>query len=312
MSAPPSARNHRENDSCIVCGSNSRSLLFRTRDRHYGIPGEFEIFRCDACSLVHLFPMPTEQELISFYPEDYYAYQEVARKKPWKQFVKKLIGYNIHTNDPHFSRAGRVLDVGCGSGEFLLEMRKKGWDVYGVEPKVLGANIGHRTAGIHIAQGTLPCATAMFPDGMFDYVRSNHSFEHIRDPSTALAEMKRLLSPVGKLFIGVPNIASLNAKVFGRYWWYLGAPVHTFNYSVKTLSALLEKSGFRIERVRFNSDFGGVLGSYQIFLNRRSNRRSLDGLPINSQLMRVSAHWLAKLIDGCHLGDAVEFTCSKS
>src|SRR5450432_865609 len=268
----------RDDEPCVLCGTVSHTLLYRTHDRHYGIKGEFDVCQCDECGLVHLYPMPTESELINFYPDDYYAYQELEQgRKRLKQFLKTILAFNIHTRDPKFERPGRVLDVGCGSGHFLLEMKKQGWEVHGVEPSAGAAELGQSSAGINIVQGTMPSATKVFADDMFDYVRSNHSFEHMPNPSAVLSEMRRILNPQGKLFIGVPNIDSVNARVFGRYWWYLGAPVHTFNYSVSTLSSLLKKNGLRIERVRFNSDYGGVLGSLQIAANRTSGRKSTDG-----------------------------------
>jgi hypothetical protein len=99
--------------------------------------------------------------------------------------------------------------------------------------------------------------------------------------------------------------------VFRQYWWYLGAPVHTFTYSVKTLSQLLKKHGFGVEKVAYNSDFAGILGSFQIWQNRGNGRRSTEGSAINSPFLRLPCHWVAKFIDLLKMGDAIEITATK-
>jgi SAM-dependent methyltransferase len=298
--------------ACMLCGSSKKTLLYRTRDRHYGIPGEFELYRCEGCSLVALAPMLTEAELNDFYPRDYFAYQQFEpQESPAKARFKRIVGMELATRDPEFDSPGTMLDVGCGSGRFLEKMRQKGWDVHGVEPSRSAAQLGRRQWQLDIRHGTLPSASQGWPDGMFDYIRSNHSFEHIPNPLDALGEMRRLLKVDGKLFIGVPNIGSVNAWVFGRYWWYLGAPVHTFNYSAATLRKITAVAGFRPLSIKCNSDYGGVVGSMQIYLNRNNGRMSGEGALINNVLCRVAGQWVAKALDLLGGGDAIEIVCAK-
>jgi hypothetical protein len=116
----------------------------------------------------------------------------------------------------------------------------------------------------------------------------------------------------GRLLIGVPNITGVNARLFGQYWWHLGAPVHPFSYSVETLSQLLEKHRFVVEAVRYNSDYAGILGSVQIWFNRNNGRKSSEGVAFNSKLLRVGCHWIAKTMDLFRVGDAIEITARKA
>ena len=207
-----------------------------------------------------------------------------------------------------FRRRANFLTLAAGSGEYLLKMREKGWRVRGVEPSRYGAEEGRR-AGLEIFQGTLP--EAGFTASSFDYIRSNHSFEHIPNPIAVAREMYRILCPGGKLFIGIPNADSLPFRIFGRYWWYLGAPVHTYNYSTKTIISLLEKTGFEVVRVYYNSDFASLLGSFQIYVNRKTNKRSDEGAFIRNRPLQIIANLLAKCLDLLHLGDAIEVICKK-
>jgi SAM-dependent methyltransferase len=297
--------------ACPLCLGNQYQHLYTTRDRHYGIQGWFSIARCRRCSLVFLNPMPDETTLAGMYPETYYSYQDFFKKpSALKELVRKLLLIRIGTKDPAFPAPGRMLDIGCGSGNFLYTMRERGWETYGVELNAQAAALGKECAGLEIFPGNL--LDAHFPSAHFDYIRANHSFEHIANPNEVLREIHRILKPSGKLMIGVPNIDGLNAKLFRTYWWYLGAPVHTFNYSVKTLSQMLQKHQFVVERVTYNSDYSGIIGSIQIFLNRNTQRVSTEGRLFRNPAAVTLGQWIAKLFDRFRAGDAIEITCHKA
>jgi len=296
-------------ESCVLCGGKNLKSIYKTYDRHYGMKGEFNIDQCQSCSLVFLNPMPSEEYLTSLYPKTYYSYQDFYDKKSFLRNFYRNYLLKIGTLDPHFDSPGKIVDVGCGSGKFLYAMKKKGWEVYGVEVNENAAKLGNELEQLNIHPGDL--LTSKFDDDFFDYVRSNHSFEHMTNPEPVLEEMHRILKPDGKLLIGVPNIDSFNGRFFKKYWWYLGAPVHTFNYSVATLSKMLEKHGFVVEKVSYNGDYTGVLGSFQIFLNRKNGKMSKQGFFINNILFRAIAHRIAKLLNLFKTGDAMEIICSK-
>jgi len=292
--------------SCPLCELGDFTELYVTRDRHYGISGSFRVVRCVHCSLVFLNPMYSSGELKGLYPTDYYAYQDKFQRIRWKELLKKVLGYVTLTKDPHFETPGSVLDLGCGSGWFLQRMRASGWVTYGVEINSAAAALGKDSKGLNIFCGTLE--EAKYPSEFFDYVRSNHSFEHISNPNDTLKELHRILKPSGKLLVCVPNINSLSYKVFGKFWWYLGVPVHPFNYSRGTLSHLLAKHGFRVERICFNSDYFGFAGSFQIWLNRNKQKKSIEGAVANSHTIQLICQWLAKITDFVCWGDEIEIT----
>jgi SAM-dependent methyltransferase len=296
--------------NCILCGVSDQEALYIARDRHYGIAGQYVLVRCRGCSLIFINPMYSEHELSSLYPSGYYAYKDNFSKVVWKEFIRTILGLSVHTRDPQFGTPGKMLDVGCGSGWFLSEMREKGWEAYGVEPNAAAAALGCNTAGLNIFPGVLERAS--FPSGFFDYIRSNHSFEHISNPKETLREIYRILHPEGKLLIGVPNFDSVAAKLFGQYWWYLGAPVHAYTYSVSTLSKLLVATGFRVQRVVYNSNYGGTTGSLQLWINRKNGHLSTQGGLINNPLARAVGHWVAKVTDLFRLGDSIEVIATKA
>ena len=298
-------------DKCPLCESSNYGILYpEIIDRHYGISGEFIIAKCNNCSLVFLNPLPDDSILVNLYPEDFYAYQDLMPKKSLlKKVLRNVLLVGMDTKDPKFDNPGKILDIGCGSGQFLSKMKDKGWDCYGVEVSSDASEIGNKSADLNIFTGSL--VDASFPSNHFEYIRSNHSFEHVYNPNETMSEIYRILKPGGKLFIGVPNIESLNAQIFGEYWWYLGAPVHTFNYSARTLTKMIEKHGLTVENVRCNSNYSGLLGSLQIYLNRTSHKLSTDGFMITNPVLIVVSHYLSKVIDLFRSGDAIEIISSK-
>lgn len=290
-------------DDCLLCRGKNIRPIYTTRDRHYGIEGLFTLVRCTGCGLICLDHIYSDAELTAMYPADYYAYQIPAVPSKLERVARKLLGYEARTKDPDFAEPGKLLDIGCGSGSFLLKMKAQGWEVAGIEPNRAAAALA-REQGLNVFCG--PLDQAGFGDASFDYIRANHAFEHMTKPREALEEISRLLRRQGRLFLGVPNCEGLTAKIFGEFWWHLCPPIHPFSYSMSTLCRLLEEHRFRIIERSFNSDYAGILGSLQAWANRRNGRRAEEGRLISNRIFRIWFNWLAKILDLFRKGDVIE------
>lgn len=119
---------------------------------------------------------------------------------------------------------GRLLDVGCGNGDFLAVMRMLGWSIAGIELDPGAAALAGRALGIHVHAGTLD--NAPYEAGSFDAVVSNHVIEHVHDPMGFLERTLRLLRPEGRLVVVTPNGDSLGRRLFGSDWHGLDPPRH--------------------------------------------------------------------------------------
>jgi SAM-dependent methyltransferase len=294
---------------CPICSSAKIAPLYNARDPHYGNKGTFTTSRCGSCSVVFLNPVPADELLAGLYPNTYYAYQSFADKTAFlRRLFRILLMIQKGTKEPRFEKPGRMLDLGCGSGEFVAQAQRRGWDAYGVDISEAAAEIG-RKAGLSIIGGTLE--SAHFPDQHFNYVRSNHSFEHIPHPHETLDEIYRILKPGGTLLIGVPNIDSWTARKFREHWWFLCSPVHPFLYSPSTLSSLLEKHSFKVERVNFNSDYAGILGSMHICRHSNEPDWCMKSKFTRNYVAIVVAQRIAKILDFQKKGDMMEITARK-
>jgi SAM-dependent methyltransferase len=298
---------------CPLCGGQDFVPVLRARDYHYGNPGEYALAQCSRCTLAFLDPMYDEAELARFYPSHYYAFGDrfsapsavSLKSKIWRRMVSR----ESFSRDPKFASPGKMLDIGCGSGWFISQMRDKGWEVTGVEPNIAAAEFGRSEKGLNIVPGSL--MDTNFPAGGFDYVRLNHSFEHMPHPNRILEEIYRILADKGKLMIGVPNRDSFNARVFGPLWHHLALPVHPFSYSVKTLSQMLHKHRFAVERVVFNTNLSPLQQGVQLYLNRKDDSPALQGRFTRSKLATLLCSWGAHLQNVCRIADMIEITATK-
>ena len=293
---------------CPICKSERVMQYLESTDRHYRIPGTFQTAKCKSCDLVYLNPMLTVSELAELYPENYYSYQPPQVPSGLKTLIKRILRLERVTLTPKFDRPGVLLDVGCGAGHYLFDMRARGWEVHGSELSKAGANAG-RHVGLDIRDGEL--IHAGFPERMFDFVRANHSLEHMPNPRDVLLEMRRILKDNGVLVIGVPNIGGLLPKIFGQYWWNFGVPVHTYNFNPVNLALLLQQCGFKVEKVRHYSDFSSLLGSIQIFANRKARVGDSNGRILHSWILRLPAQLIVRTLDVFRLGDCIEVQCKK-
>ena len=158
--------------TCPLCGADDAVPVVRGRDRWHGLPGRFRMVRCCRCGLCYQDPQPTPEALHLCYPADYQAYRpregrratggderlgRRLRRRLREAVLRRCHGYpgrgpwwawavwpcvRLDRRAGRlipFRRPGRLLDVGCGTGEYLERMRHVGWQVAGVEPNEAAA-----------------------------------------------------------------------------------------------------------------------------------------------------------------------------
>jgi SAM-dependent methyltransferase len=165
----------------------------------------------------------------------------------------------------------RVLDVGCGSGEFLQRMRTRGWDVVGVEPDPVAAARA-RSAELDVRDGSL--ADAAFADDTFDAIVLSHVIEHVHDPIALLRECGRVLRPGGVLLIMTPNLERIGHRRFGADWRGLEPPRHLHLFSSRSLSTSVRLAGLDLAEVRTSARWVRWLRLVCRVIKHRAGRES--------------------------------------
>jgi 2-polyprenyl-3-methyl-5-hydroxy-6-metoxy-1,4-benzoquinol methylase len=278
---------------CKICNHKKIYKIFKQIDKNLGVPGNFRIFKCEKCKVIFLNPLPEKKDWIKYYPKErYYSLSKIdtsSLKTKLKIFIFKINSENkfillklffwpISTFFRGIEKRGkRILDIGCGSGQFLFETKQIGFEVYGIEPGGFNSQEAINL-GIKISKGTIE--ESEFPKEYFDIITMNHVLEHLEDPKKVLKIVKKILKKDGTLVMGLPNTNSLAFKIFKKNWYQLDVPRHLFNYSTETLNILLKKEGFIIKKIRYNSRPSQFSVSLEYFLNLKNKflEKFLEGI----------------------------------
>jgi 2-polyprenyl-3-methyl-5-hydroxy-6-metoxy-1,4-benzoquinol methylase len=139
---------------------------------------------------------------------------------------------------------GGLLDVGCGTGRFLIAARNRGWRVAGVDLSEANA-LAAQGVGLDVRGTTL--SGAGFTAASFDAARLNSVIEHLPEPLELLSDIARVVRPGGVLSLSTPNVTSTSARLLGADWHQLGREgnAHVVFFSRTTLTRALEETGFR-------------------------------------------------------------------
>ena len=141
-------------------------------------------------------------------------------------FIKNIALKNkLNLINSQQSNKGRLLDIGAGTGDFLLVAKNDGWKTTGVEPSDRAKSIA-KSKGISFVE-----KTAELESQSFDVISMWHVLEHIPDLEIQIKELKRLLKPTGTLIVAVPNFKSFDAKYYGKFWAAFDVPIHFWHFS---------------------------------------------------------------------------------
>ena len=243
-----------EDTACLLCGRDDDALLMEAADP---IPAEgrglrFAVVRCRHCGLTYTNPRPSPDTIARFYPPDYapHASRESRQSRRPSRFLSRVFGRPCSERRGllPWNGTGRLLDFGCGGGSYLQRMADLGWRVAGLDVSPRVVQTIRRDLGFDAHLGTLPHPDLM--PGSFDVITMWQALEHVHQPLAVLRGAYELLVPGGKLILAVPNFNSLPSGWFGEHWFGLDLPRHLTHFTPKTLGAMLQTAGFRVESLR--------------------------------------------------------------
>jgi 2-polyprenyl-3-methyl-5-hydroxy-6-metoxy-1,4-benzoquinol methylase len=320
--------------SCALCEGAEFSPFLKGRDRLHGIGGEFQLERCPGCGLIFVNPRPDREEIKGFYPTEYGPHAETSgpshhyRLSPLRRRIYSLFYDYPHDDQENgillrtlllpvkwvtgrniipFQGEGKILDIGAGSGSFLASMKALGWDPYGVD---ISPEAVERARGLGITMFQGEVHNTAFPDQFFDVITLRAVLEHVHQPVETLRAVFRILKDQGVVYIVVPNIDSLNFRLFGRFWYALEAPRHLYAYSPSVMRQLAEKTGFKVLSMRFRSSTLGLRASLQYWYDDRKGFKG-DSPFLSSKAIRLIGKIWRQATDLFHFGDTVEYRFGK-
>ena len=257
----------------------------------FGDGEKFEYLECAACGCMQISQIP--DNIAQYYPKDFYSFttapdskissiEALLRTQRMKyllqgnqrvgmllsKVLRKIFGtripeyyYNNWFRRIQLSSDAAILDVGCGSGKLLLDMRLEGFThLTGVDP-FIEQDIFYDN-GVTIFKKTIEEM-----DEQFDFIMLNHSFEHMSEPLKMLKELYRLLKPNSYVLLRMPVAGCFVWQKYGVNWVALDAPRHFYIHTIKSTQLLAEQAGFAVKDIAFDSHAYQFWASEQILKN---------------------------------------------
>ena len=248
-----------KNENCLFCSESKVQVLIPAE----ALPDKINVLNCSQCGLVFL---ETRGDKSSLDPDETVYWDDAEQKRIYLEdkiqdiFVQEFED-RLACMEKISEKKGKLLDVGCGVGHFLMTARKRGWSVEGLDISKTASDVAKELYGLNVHIGMLE-SSGLVPD-QYDAITLWDVIEHLRRPIEDMTSANRLLKVGGLLVMKTPNeesffkqIALFLYRLIGsraafllKYVYYVP---HYFSYSQKTMDLLLKKCGF--EAVQYETD----------------------------------------------------------
>lgn len=226
-------------------------VILSGRDRITNREGVYNVVRCSGCGLVRTNPRPDPASIGYFYPDDYPPYQldrapvahSGARFDAGSWLARLVRHYTTRSRRLPPIEPGRMLEIGCASGDFLAEAASQGWDAEGLEFSPTAAEHARRR-GFRVVTGSVESAD--LPAEHYDLAVGWMVLEHLPDPVAALRVLHRTVRPGGWLALSVPDFDCMGQHVFAENWHALQVPAHMTHLTPRTARSLLAAAGWEV------------------------------------------------------------------
>ena len=232
---------------CNLCEADDTIKLFSLRvpEHHAGrfIRDEWDVVRCRQCGLVYVNPRPDARAMEVFYSfesaedhrfvQNWFVESADLQRPTWRQVMRAVSRYRT---------SGRLLDVGCGAGSFLVEARRLGYEVMGQDIAPFMVEYCRSQQGLTIYADDLD---SLPESSSFDCVTAFDMIEHHPDPKRLLRKIHELLKPGGLVVVGTHDIGNWFARLYGPRWRHMHF-FHLTYFTRRTLAEMLRACGFRI------------------------------------------------------------------
>jgi 2-polyprenyl-3-methyl-5-hydroxy-6-metoxy-1,4-benzoquinol methylase len=249
-------------NNCPLCSSQKIVRVLTSKD-YFLTLREFNVDTCNSCGISFTNPIPSEAETPTYYHSDnyishgrktfsfFYTVYKIVRtfSLQWKtEIVRQAIG-----------EKGSIMDYGCGTGDFLLTCKEKGYQILGVEPSRKAREEASGKLG-RVVNSNLDS----LGERKFDIITLWHVLEHVPDIKTTIATLKSHLNQKGTLIIAVPNHKSYDANQYKQYWAGYDLPRHLWHFDQEILAKIIENAGLQFEKVipmKLDSYYVSILSS---------------------------------------------------
>ena len=219
---------------CPYCQSDTTDLHLKLKD-YFLTQEDFEIYRCPHCELLFTWPRPEESELGKYYKSDEYLSHNESKKGIMPFIYNRVKRVNI-SNKYKIATQGtsgkRMLDFGCGVGDFILYAKQNGFDVCATDVTPTAREAASKKLGMNLPS---PEEVLSMPDGSFDIITMWHVLEQISHLKSQIFHLNRLLVNGGRLVLALPDYLSYDAQHYQDKWAAYDVPRHLNHFDSKSL-----------------------------------------------------------------------------
>lgn len=235
------------NKKCPWCDSEKTLIHLWVKDL-FLTQEPFEIYECLKCGLLFTEPRPDDKNIGKYYQsEEYYSHQENK-----SGFIPKIYESVKRVNLKHKRnlatkglKVGKMLEIGCGVGDFLHEMEQKGWNCTGIEPSKEAKAIAQTRVKANILN---PDELATLEDESFDLITMWHVLEHVDNLKEEVMHLQRLLKKGGRLVLALPNFKSADAEFYREYWAAYDVPRHLNHFCRESVNNIFKNTKLKLKK----------------------------------------------------------------
>ena len=241
-------------NSCPICTTEMK-FKFVTKD--YLVTGEsFDIVECEACSIRTTTPFPDKKIIGNYYSSDDYISHDDKVSGIFDSIYGLVRTYQLNKKKKligkYFNKSnGKILDIGCGAGDFLQYMKENHWNINGVDTSNKVRKIAKKKLNIKV----MDPKDWINNKEKYDVITCWHSLEHVHEPWVYLDKIKKSLTLDGFLIVALPNYQSTDAKIYKEFWAAYDTPRHLYHFTIKSMNKTIKPHGLNIESIyRMNFD----------------------------------------------------------
>ena len=234
--------------NCPVCNSTSFSPFLSCVD-HTVSRETFNVVQCSLCGFKFTNPRPEEDKLGPYYNSDEYVSHSNTKKgfiNATYQYVRKYTLLKKLQLISKYYRTGKILDIGCGTGEFLNICKRAKWETLGIEPDPGARSKAVANYGLNVKPES---EIQGLQDESFDIISMWHVLEHVPRLNERVEDLKRLIKPGGVIIVAVPNCNSFDAKIYKENWAAYDVPRHLYHFTPKDIEPLFKNHGLKMFKV---------------------------------------------------------------